>query len=182
MADVTLDKSVRTNVVLIGFMGTGKTSIGKLVACSLGYKFVDTDAMIVKRAGKPITRIFADDGEEAFRDLETAVLRDLGERKKLVISTGGGIVLREENRKLLRDAGYSVWLTAAPETIYGRVVGNRDRPLLKTKSPRETITTMMAEREALYSEASDLKVETDNLSLDEVGYGVVECARMRFGE
>lgn len=173
-------KNENPNLVLIGFMGTGKTSIGKLAACSLGFEFVDTDAMIVKKARKAIPRIFAEDGEAAFRDMETSILHKLKGRGNLVVSTGGGIVLREENRALLKDIGFTVWLSAKPETIYGRVATNRGRPLLRTKNPRETISQMMAERESFYNDTCEMKVDTDDLSLDEVAYGIVESARLRF--
>jgi shikimate kinase len=181
MSDGNTTDSTPANVVLIGFMGTGKTSIGKIVACTLGFKFVDTDALIVKRAKKAINRIFAEDGEDAFREQETAVLRGLVGKGELVISTGGGIVLRAENRELLKQIGYTVWLAATPTTIFERVSGNHDRPLLKTKNPKETITSMMSDRKALYGCACDLMIDTDELSLDEVGYGIVESARVRFG-
>ena len=181
MSEGNTTDSTPANVVLIGFMGTGKTSIGKIVACTLGFKFVDTDALIVKRAKKAINRIFAEDGEGVFREHETAVLRGLVGKGKMVISTGGGIVLRAENRALLKQIGYTVCLAAKPATICERVAGNRDRPLLNTKNPTETITLMMAERKALYESACDLMIDTDELSQDEVGYGIVESARVRFG-
>lgn len=159
-------------------MGTGKTTIGKRVAGSLGFRFVDTDAQIVKKAGKPITRIFEDEGEEAFRALETEVLRECSEKSGQVISTGGGIVTRPENRDLLEKAGFVIWLKASPETIHERVCRNRSRPLLETPDPQGTIRDLLAAREPLYEASTDLAVTTDGLTLDETSFGVTESARV----
>ena len=107
-----------TNIVLIGFMGSGKSSIGRRVATRLGFQFLDTDALLVEREGREITEIFEQDGEARFRDLETSVLSSLGMRDRCVISTGGGVILREENRALLGQLGLVVWLTASDDVIY----------------------------------------------------------------
>ncbi len=170
------------NVVLVGFMGAGKSSVGRRVADSLGLYFVDTDDLIVDRAGKPIPQIFADDGEEAFRDLETAVLEACADEDDgKVFSTGGGIVLRERNRDLLGRLGFVVWLRASEAGIWERVKNNRERPLLQTENPRETIRLMMADRDSLYEDACDIRIDTDDLDLDETAYGIVESARVVFG-
>ena len=100
------------NIILIGFMGSGKSSVGHELSQNLGYPIVDTDALIEKRAGKPIVKIFEDEGEEAFRDLETAVLRQLEDDRtsRRIIATGGGIIVSAENREALRRLGFVVWL------------------------------------------------------------------------
>lgn len=166
------------NLILIGFMGTGKTTIGRRVASSLGFRFVDTDERIVQRAGKPIPLIFEEDGEEAFRALETKVLGDCAAKSGQVISTGGGIVTRPENVEILGSAGFVIWLRASPDAIFERVSRNRNRPLLQTDDPLETIRRLLAEREGLYEEACDLTVATDDLTQEETSYGVTESARL----
>jgi shikimate kinase len=170
------------NLILIGFMGTGKTAVGKRVARSLGYRFVDTDALIVKKAGRPITAIFAEEGEEAFRKLEHEVLVECAAKSGQVISTGGGIITQAANRVLLPQAGYVVWLKASPETIYERVRRNRKRPLLRNDDPEGTIRRLLEERSPLYEEVRHLSVRTDDLTLEETCFGVTESARMALGE
>lgn len=159
-------------------MGTGKTTIGKRVARSLGYRFVDTDEIITRRAGKSIPEIFAENGEEAFRRLETEALEECAAGSRQVISTGGGAVTRPENRDLLKSSGYVVWLKAGADTIYQRVRRSRDRPLLQTPNPRETIAELLAQRAEHYEASQHLTVVTDGLTLDEAAYGVTESARL----
>jgi shikimate kinase len=170
------------NIVLIGFMGCGKTTVGRELQQRLGYPLVDMDHVIEQRAGKPITAIFADHGETAFRDMETALLRELNdpEAPRRIISTGGGVVGREENRGLLKDLGYVVWLHAPPAVILERTGKNRTRPLLNTEDPAERIQTLMEERRPLYQETAHLKLDTAGLCSDEVATGILECARYFF--
>lgn len=169
------------NLILIGFMGTGKTTIGKRVAKSLGFRFVDTDDLITRKAGKSINRIFQEEGEERFRELETEVLAERAAKSDQVISTGGGIVTQSRNREILAQAGFVVWLKASPETIYERVRRNRSRPLLKTTDPQQTIANLLSERHPLYEACQDLSVTTDGLTLDETCFGVTESARVALG-
>lgn len=166
------------NLILVGFMGTGKTSVGMRVAKSLGFSFVDTDQRIVKKAGKPIPRIFEEDGEAVFRAMETEILRECLKKENQVISTGGGIVTNEVNRKLLKEAGYTIWLQAGPDTIYDRVSRNKNRPLLQTEDPKATILKMLAERNQSYCDSMDLAIKTDELTLEETCFGVTESARI----
>ena len=166
------------NLILVGFMGTGKTTIGKDAAKSLGFRFVDTDALISRNAGKSIPDIFAEDGEEAFRLLETEVLEECAKGTDQVISTGGGIVTRERNHPLLKQAGYVIWLKASPETIFDRVKRNKSRPLLQVDDPLKTIQEMLADRADLYEAVQDLGINTDKLTLDETLFGFVESARV----
>lgn len=174
------DPPRRQNVVLIGFMGAGKSSVARLVARDLAFECVDTDDLVVEHARMPIPRVFAKRGEEAFRDLETAALLSLVERDGLVISTGGGIVLREANRKHLRATGFIVWLSASVDATYNRVRHNRRRPLLRVPDPMATIAEMMAARAPLYRECADLHIDTTKLNMDEIAYGVAESARHAF--
>jgi len=169
------------NLILVGFMGTGKTTVGKKVARSLGFHFVDTDEMIVKAAGKSIPDIFTDEGEEAFRDIETGVLRECATADNQVISTGGGIILREQNRELLRNAGYVIWLQASAKAIISRVSRNQDRPLLAEKNPASTVKKLLNERHEFYESVSDLNIATDDLLIEETVYGVSESARLALG-
>ena len=168
------------NVVLIGFMGTGKTTIGKIASERLGLEFVDTDDLIVERAGEPIPKIFERLGEDGFRELETEVLSGLSGKGGRIIATGGGIVTRPENIELLWGLGFVVWLSATVETIFERVSRNRDRPLLYTDDPLQTITDMLAEREPLYRDAADLTVETDDFHAEEITHGIAASAEHFF--
>jgi len=157
---------VQPNVVLIGFMGTGKTAVGREVARHLGCPFVDTDVLIEERAGRPISQIFTEDGEEAFRRLEAATVEAASEGEGVVIATGGGVVLRKENMDRLRRNGLIIALRADPAAIRARVGSGADRPLLGSH-PEATIRRLLAEREALYGDA-DLTVDTTALSLEEI--------------
>ncbi len=168
------------NVILIGFMGTGKTSIGKRVAHSLGFAFIDTDELIVESRGKTISDIFTDEGEDYFRDLESDTLRNCSKRNNQVISTGGGIVLREGNRQMLAETGYVIWLKASADAILERVSRNHERPLLHTPDPLQTIKDLLLERDKMYSASADFTIDTDELSIDETTFGICESARVIF--
>jgi shikimate kinase len=170
------------NIVLIGFMGSGKTTVGRELQQRLGYPLVDMDQEIEQRADKPITAIFADEGEPVFRDMETELLRELNdpEAPQRIISTGGGVVMREENRQMLRSLGYVVWLQAPAEVILERTGKNRSRPLLQTEDPAEVIQRLMETRLPLYQETAHLKLDTAGLSCGEVTTGILECARYFF--
>lgn len=170
------------NIVLIGFMGCGKSTVGRELQHRLGYPLVDMDHLIEQRAGKPITEIFADEGETAFRDMETALLRELNDpdAPRRIISTGGGVVGRAENRALLKDLGYVVWLHAPAAVILERTNKNRCRPLLQTEDPATRIQTLMEERRPLYQETAHLKLDTAGLCCAEVATGILECARYFF--
>ncbi|MDF1811091.1 MAG: shikimate kinase [Verrucomicrobiales bacterium] len=165
------------NLILIGFMGTGKTTVGKRVAKSLKLSFVDTDALIVAQEGKSIQSIFEDNGEAAFRALETGALQQACSGEHTIISTGGGIVTQETNLPLLAEGGHVIWLKSSAEVIYERVRRNQERPLIKTENPLETIRQLLAAREELYAKCADLTITTDDLSLEETIYGVTETAR-----
>jgi len=170
------------NIVLIGFMGCGKTTVGRELQQRLGYPLVDMDQVIEQRAGKPITAIFADDGETAFRDMETELLKEFNDpdAPRRIISTGGGVVGRAENRALLKDLGYVVWLHAPAAVILERTAKNRSRPLLHTDDPTARIQALMEERGPLYQETAHLKLDTAGLCCAEVATGILECARYFF--
>ena len=169
------------NIILIGFMGVGKSTIANGLSKSLGFDVLDTDKMIEDRQSRSINEIFANEGEQTFREMESVILNDLvGSTDHSVISTGGGIVIREENIKVLRSMGVVFWLDAGVDSILDRVTGNRDRPLLRTEDPRETIQNLLSEREPLYENCADERIQTDDLSVDEISYGIAETARVWF--
>jgi shikimate kinase len=166
-------------VVLVGFMGSGKSSVGRLVARTLHGRFVDTDRMVAESAGREITEIFAKEGEGWFREEESRALRSLLGGRGLVVATGGGIVLAPGNVAALKELGLVVWLTASEEVIWERVSRNRKRPLLDTENPRETVRTLLEKRNPLYEAAADLKVDTTRLTHAEVAERI--CGRMKEG-
>ena len=170
------------NISLIGFMGSGKTTIASRLAVNLGFEFIDTDALIEKSASKSINEIFTDEGESEFRKLESQVLRDLEGRERMVISTGGVIVSCNENIEFLRKIGIVFWLDAGVDSILERVSRNTDRPLLQTDDPRKTIRELLDQRHKNYSECSDERIPTDGLSIEEVSFGIAETARLWFSK
>ncbi len=168
----------KDNIVLIGFMGSGKTTVGKELARQQHMDFLDTDAYIEKRAGKSISDIFAEDGEAAFRRIETEVLTDLRDNvKNTVLATGGGMPLKKENARLLKEIGSVCYLTAAPQVIYERVKGNSDRPLLRGENPYEKICSLMSDRRPLYEEAADAVIETNSDNLEEIIRSIEICLK-----
>ena len=151
-----------TNLVLIGLMGAGKSSVARELATKTGRRCEDTDQLVAARAGLPVAAIFAAHGEDHFRTLETAALGSLAAQTGLVIATGGGIVTREENRSLLRGLGVVVWLTAREEVLFARVSRNRRRPLLHTADPRATLRGLLAGRQAFYRACAHFTVDTSD--------------------
>jgi len=165
------------NLVLIGFMGTGKTAVGRRIAERLGLTFVDTDAIIETRAGRTIARIFAEDGEPAFRRLEAAAVAEAGASRGAVIATGGGVPLRSDNMRQLRRHGVIVALTASPRAILTRVGGGAERPLLGP-DPESAVRRLLAERDPAYRDA-DLVVDTSESSAEEVADRVLAFVSTR---
>ena len=170
----------RENIVLTGFMGSGKSAVGRLIAKRLRFQFVDTDQLIVKRSGMPISEIFAQHGEEYFRDLETAELESLDHLRQSVIATGGGVVVKERNHAILARLGFVVWLTASEDVIFNRVSRNDKRPLLQTEDPRATIREMLAARRPLYEKAAQFTLDTTTFSHGEAADKVIAAARSAF--
>ncbi len=174
------EQSLRENIILVGFMGSGKSSIGKRVAADLGFQFLDTDKIIVDRAGMSISHIFAQRGEPAFREMETSALVSIGHLNRCVIATGGGIVIREENRALLRQLGFVVCLTASEEVLYERVARNEKRPLLQTEDPRKTLSELMQTRLPFYEETAHFTLDTTHLNHAAATEEIVKEARRAF--
>ncbi|MDH5641798.1 MAG: shikimate kinase [Nitrospira sp.] len=154
------------NIVLIGYRGTGKSTVGKIVAARLGRPVISTDAEIVKRAGKNIPEIVAQHGWEYFRDLESQVCGELAGQDAIVIDTGGGAILRSENVEQLKGNGILFWLTASVESIAQRIGRDNQRPSLTgTKSFVEEIEEVLRERTPKYRTAADHIIETDGRSI-----------------
>jgi shikimate kinase len=148
------------NIVLTGFMGTGKTTVSAELARLTGYACIEVDEEIEKRAGMPISEIFEREGEPRFREMETEMVREVSERKNTVISTGGGVVMREENMRALRSGGVVVCLTASPDAILERTGHNSDRPLLQVEDPMKKIMDLLEQRQPYYDKC-DLMVDTE---------------------
>ena len=148
------------NIVLTGFMGTGKTEVGKELSRLLGMRVVDIDHEIEESQGSTISDIFADRGEDYFRTVETEVIRRISAQHGIIISTGGGAVLKEENVKALQDSGVIFCMTASTDTILRRTEGNDERPLLRCADKRTTITSLLEQRRPYYEKAG-LLIHTD---------------------
>lgn len=160
------------NIALIGFMGSGKSSVGRLVAAQLGFQFLDTDELIERRAGKTISEIFAQDGETTFRQWEKTIVEELSQQRGVVISTGGGLGAQADNLARLKNHALVVCLWASPEVIYRRVCHQTHRPLLRHADPREVIQRLLAEREPVYKQA-DALLDSGMRSIREVAHQVV---------
>lgn len=156
-----------SNLALIGFMGTGKTSVGRLVAEALGFEFLDTDELIQSRTNRTIADIFAKEGEPAFRELERQVVRELSTRERTVISTGGGLPTNEENLAALKSFALVVCLWAGPEKIWERVRHQSHRPLLHDPDPQKKIHDLLEARKPFYQQA-DVLMNTEQRSAREV--------------
>lgn len=152
------------NIVLIGFMGAGKSTIAGMMHEAFSMEVIEMDQVIVSQQGISIPEIFEKYGEEYFRDLETKLLIDMQARQNVIISCGGGVALRERNVKEMKKNGRVVFLTASPETILGRVQDNDDRPLLNGHKNVEYISQMMEKRRPKYEAAADIVVSTDGKS------------------
>lgn len=158
------------NIILIGFMGCGKTSVGKRLAEAFNMEFLDTDEWIEKKENKSISEIFATQGEAAFRNMETECLKQLLEYKEkaFVLSVGGGLPIREENRQLLSKMGHVVYLKASPDVIYKRLRNDKTRPLLQGMNPRGRIFDLMSARKNFYEGAAEYIVEVDDKEFTEI--------------
>jgi shikimate kinase len=162
------------SIVLIGFMGAGKSSTGRALARRTGLPRFDTDEMVSARFDLPVTEIFARFGEEKFRDAETEALEQLADAAPAIIVTGGGIVLRTANVRLLQQLGKIVSLEADEETLFRRISRRATRPLLHTENPRATLVKLLRVREPLYREAADVRLDTSRLTHDEVAEAILK--------
>jgi shikimate kinase len=160
------------NIVLFGFMGAGKTAAGKEVARRLGMKFVDMDDVIEEKEGCSISDIFAEKGEPYFREVESAVARSLSRKERLVIATGGGVVLDRTNVDSLQRSGTGIWLQASPETVYERVKHESHRPLLMTDNPLKKIRSLLRYREPFYRKVNH-RIDTSVLTVAGVAEEII---------
>jgi shikimate kinase len=145
------------NIILTGFMGTGKSSLGRMLARRLDYRFIDTDTEIERRKGCTVADIFREEGEPAFRALETELVRELSQHQRLVIATGGGLVMNPTNVELLKAGGIIICLTAEPEEILARISRQKQvRPLLQETNPDAKIAQLLAQRAPVYAQFRQL--------------------------
>jgi len=154
----------KRNIYLVGPMGAGKSTIGRVLAAELHLGFRDSDKVIEDRTGADIPWIFDMEGEEGFRDRESAVLEELSQNKDIVIATGGGIILRQQNREIMKSSGYVCYLTASIEQLVERTARDKKRPLLQVENPRQKIIDLVALRDPLYIDAADFIINTDRRS------------------
>jgi shikimate kinase len=164
-SDILLENGLvteRGNVALIGLMGAGKTTLGKLLGKRLAKTFVDSDVEIVRVTGVEIATIFEIEGETAFRDREESVIAELLSRSNHLISTGGGVVIREGSRRALQQNALVVYLHALPNTVWSRIKHHRGRPLLATNDPLKRLEQLYAERDVLYRAAAHIVVDVSN--------------------
>jgi shikimate kinase len=166
-----------SNIFLVGMMGAGKTTLGKSLAQRLQREFVDTDRVLVARTGVPVATIFEIEGEAGFRRRESAVLAELCAGDQYVVATGGGAVLAEANRRLMRDSGTVVYLRARLDNLWERTRHDSSRPLLAAPNPRERLAEILREREALYRETAHVVVDTGSQSASTLVNRVVAALR-----
>jgi shikimate kinase len=148
------------NIVLTGFMGAGKTAVGRELSHLLGWKIIDVDEEIVKAQGMTINELFGKFGEAGFRDIETEMIRKVSRNRNVIISTGGGAVLRQENMDILREHGTIVCLWASADTVFKRTNSNSERPLLRVENPRRRIEELLEYRRPFYEKA-DMVLDTE---------------------
>ncbi len=172
-------------IILIGLMGCGKTTVGKELSKATGLPLLDMDAVIEEQIGKSISAIFKEDGEARFRALETALLRYLKRtvgtaRGAAIISTGGGVVMRPENRAIIRELGFAVWFRVSVSTLLARTSRSSNRPLLKTDDRLATLTRLDGLRAPLYAETAHLQLETTEMDIPSIVRAVHQAAKSFF--
>ena len=169
-----MSKTLQRTLYLIGFMGSGKSTVSRHMSQMLGVYKIEMDDLLAERAGKPITQIFAEDGEEAFRQMETDLLREISAGEPVLVSCGGGVVLRPENVEIMKSTGTILMLSATPETIYGRVRYSNKRPILNGNMNVAFIAELMAKRDPAYRAAADVTVTIDGKTSDVVAKELVD--------
>lgn len=168
------------NIVLIGLMGSGKSTIGRTIAKKLGRRFIDTDRYIERKAGKTIPDLFKEDGEIAFRTLERETVKKLSQYVGIVIATGGGIIKDPENFKHLKQSGWIIALYASPDTLYKRISGKRIRPLLlEQEDPVKALENIFNERKSMYAQA-DFQVNTEDKEIDEIADEIISLLNINY--
>lgn len=166
---------IQGNIFLIGFMGTGKSTVSKELKKMLSMECMEMDDMIVERQGMPISEIFEKHGEDYFRDIESGLLVELKEKNNVIVSCGGGVVVRRENIGHMKDSGTVVLLSATPQTVYERVKNNTGRPILNGNMNVEYIAELVEKRREKYEKAADIVIVTDGKSTKEVCREIVDA-------
>lgn len=181
--EATVPLPRQPNIILIGLMGSGKTTVARIVSQMIGFQCLDTDQLIIDTAGQSIPSIFANEGEPGFRLHESTALRSLLGKRGCCIATGGGIITQARNLPLLRHLGYIVWLDADPALLASRTSHNNDRPLLAgEEDPKAKLTRLLDERKPLYKSLADLRIQTSELTPQETAYGIMESAKIFFSK
>jgi shikimate kinase len=167
------------NIVLTGFMGTGKTEVGKELSRLLNMKLIDVDTEIEKSENMTINEIFKQFGESRFREIETEMIRKISQKKNIIISAGGGVVLRQVNMDLFRNNGIIVCLTASPETILSRTSNSDERPLLQVEDPFKRIKELLDFRKPFYEKA-DIMIDTENKTPLQIAHEIIERVKDKY--
>ena len=169
---------MKTSIALIGFMGTGKTTVGRILATKLGKEFIELDSLIEQKAGKSIPEIFRQDGEIGFRELEIEMVKEISDKKNAVIACGGGIVLNKINIDRLRKECIIAYLTASQEVILKRTsLDKNERPLLKVTDQVSEVNELLKFRQPFYESAADITIDTSNLNTESVAEQITEELR-----
>ncbi len=151
---------MKENIILVGLMGAGKSTIGRNLAKQLNKEFFDSDRVIEERTGVDIATIFEIEGEQGFRDREEQVIKELCEKEGIILATGGGSILRENNRQTMKENGHVIYLCTSAELLYSRIRYDKSRPLMQTESPLDTLKKLLNDREPYYLEVADTVVTT----------------------
>jgi shikimate kinase len=167
---------VLPNLVLIGFMGCGKSSVGRRLSGLTGHRFVDTDELVAQNEGCSISEIFLRKGEDYFRDVEQRALENLVGVCGIILATGGGLVMRPPNRETLKKIGIVAWLDASPDVLFERASRSGKRPLLQTDDSRQRFDDLLALRRELYSQTADFRIDSTRLTHDQVAQTLLEEA------
>ena len=171
----------KNHIFLIGFMGSGKSTVAKYLSSVYQMKQIEMDAQIEKDEGRSISSIFEKEGEEYFRTLETELLKNLDSEKTFVVSCGGGVAVKEENVREMKAKGRIVFLTVQPETVYKRVKNSHNRPLLEGNMNISYIKELMEKRREFYEKAADFQVKTDGRTAEEIGEEIMKEIRKEEG-
>lgn len=163
-----MSEGIGRSIFLIGFMGAGKSTIARALQRELGFPLIEMDERIVKEQGMSINDIFAQYGEDHFRDIESQLIVDIGKEEPSIVSCGGGVVVRPQNTQNMKEIGRIVFLKVTPETIYERVKNSTDRPILNGHMNVEYIAELMEKRRALYEAAADIMIQTDGKTREQI--------------
>ncbi len=161
-------------IILVGMMGAGKTTIGRNLAKVVGREFIDLDHAIEARCGVSIPHIFEVEGEEGFRKRETLLLEECSQQSGIVLATGGGAILAEENRRLMTERGVVIYLRANADELYRRVAKDRNRPLLQTENPKERVAQLLAQRAPLYETTAHITFDTGSMPVGQAAHALVQ--------